>query len=112
MGARMKVHAELALNSPSAPTYPNTIKQAFADALQCTTSLEHLELFLPSIFDEDDTRECLDIVFPPGTRRPAHFRFLAGDEIGLDEAEFWEAQSPMCDVGEDQEVCQSLIMLH
>ncbi|TEB30443.1 hypothetical protein FA13DRAFT_1710455 [Coprinellus micaceus] len=80
-----------------------SVFEVVSEALDHTINLEHLELLFPAMRDEEDVQAAVALILPPSSRRPANLRIRAGDEVGMDEAEFWEAPSQVCDVGEERE---------
>jgi hypothetical protein len=79
--------------------------------LQHTPNLQHMEVLLAGSWDDEDTKEYTDRIFPFYIRRPTTVRVRAGEFIGLDEAEFWETPSTVCEVGEDRVACERLVEL-
>ncbi|KAJ3505140.1 hypothetical protein NMY22_g17691 [Coprinellus aureogranulatus] len=71
----------------------DALYDAFGEGLTHAPNLKQLELMLPSAFDEEEAEGFADGVL---SRLPesTNTRVRAGNAIGLDEREFWEAPSP------------------
>jgi hypothetical protein len=52
-----------------------------------------LELLLPSSFDEEERSTQIGTILPY-VKSPTLTRIRAGNDVGVDEAEFWETPSP------------------
>lgn len=81
------------------------------DALRHTPRLRQLKLLLPSFYDdENELRRYTSTIrahLPPSTI----VRARTGDDIGVDEGEFWEAPV-LCDGNEgDAALCRELSKL-
>ncbi|TEB21303.1 hypothetical protein FA13DRAFT_1800045 [Coprinellus micaceus] len=85
--------------------------EVLGDALQHTPNLDHLDVTFAGACDESEAEENMRLIVPFYMRRPPIVKAHADENVGLDEAEFWEAPSTMCEVGEDREVCERLIKL-